>query len=39
MEVWETNDKGFDITIMKFKYYANDSGTDYVEYWYMIAVE
>ena len=38
-EVWETQDKGFDVTVMKFMNYANDNGTDYVEYWYMIAVE
>ena len=39
MEVWETTDEGFDVTVMKFKNYANDNGTDYIEYWYMIAVE
>ena len=38
-EVWETQDKGFDVTVMKFMNYTNDNGTDYVEYWYMIAVE
>lgn len=38
-EVWETTDKGFDVTVMKFMNYTNDNGTDYVEYWYMIAIE
>ena len=38
MEVWETTDKGLDVTVLKFKNYANDNGTDYVEYWYMIVV-
>lgn len=38
-EIWEITDSGFDVSVMKFMNYANDSGTDYVEYWYMIAVE
>jgi hypothetical protein len=38
-EVWETNDDGFDVNIMKFMNYMNDNGTDYVQYWYMIAIE
>ena len=39
MEVWETKQDGFDITVLKFGYYTNDNGTDYMEYWYMIAIE
>jgi hypothetical protein len=39
MEVWEAKQDGFDITVLKFGYYANDNGTDYKEYWYMIAIE
>ena len=39
MDVWETTQDGFDITILKFKNYANDNGTDYVQYWFMIAIE
>ena len=39
MEVWETTQDGFDINVLKFGYYTNDNGTDYKEYWYMIAVE
>lgn len=38
-EVWETKDDGFDVNIMKFMNYMNDHGTDYVQYWYMIAIE
>lgn len=38
MEVWETIDKGLDVAVLKFKNYANDNGTDYVEFWYMITV-
>ena len=39
MEVWETKQDGFDINVLKFGYYTNDNGTDYKEYWYMIAIE
>ena len=39
MEVWETTDNGFDIAVMKFMNWANNNGTDYVEYWYMIAIK
>ena len=39
MEVWKTKDEGFDVTIMKFKNYANNNGTDYTEFWYMIAID
>ena len=39
MEVWEIKQDGFYITVLKFGYYANDNGTDYKEYWYMIAIE
>ena len=39
MEVWETKQDGFDITVLKFGNWNNDHGTDYFEYWYMIAVE
>ena len=39
MEVWETKQDGFDINVLKFGYYTNDNGTDYMEYWYMIAIE
>ena len=39
MEVWETKDKGFDVTVLKFKNHVNDFGTDYIQFWYMIAVE
>lgn len=38
-EVWELEDCGVDVNILRFKYHANDNGTDYAEYWYMIAVE
>jgi hypothetical protein len=39
MEVWETKQDGFDITVLKFGNYVNNNGTDYKEYWYMITVE
>ena len=39
MEVWETTDNGFDVTVMKFMNYMNDNGTDYVQYWYMISID
>lgn len=39
MEVWETTQDGFDIKVLKFGNYVNDNGTDYMEYWYMIAIE
>ena len=39
MEVWETKQDGFDINVLKFGNYVNDNGTDYMEYWYMIAIE
>jgi len=39
MEVWETKQDGFDINVLKFGYYTNDNDTDYMEYWYMIAIE
>lgn len=39
MEVWEIKQDGFYITVLKFGYYTNDNGTDYKEYWYMIAIE
>lgn len=39
MEVWETKQDGFNINVLKFGNYANDHGTDYVEYWYMIAIK
>lgn len=39
MEVWETKQDGFDIKVLKFGNYVNDNGTDYKEYWYMIAIE
>ena len=39
MDVWETKQDGFDINVLKFGYYTNDNGTDYMEYWYMIAIE
>lgn len=38
-EVWETTQNNYDINVLKFKNYANDNGTDYAEYWYMITVE
>lgn len=38
-EIWETTDSGFDVSVMKFMNYMNDSGTDYVQYWYMIAID
>lgn len=39
MEVWETKQDGFDIKVLKFGNYVNDNGTDYKEYWYMIAIK
>jgi len=38
-EIWQTTDSGFDVNIMKFMNYMNDNGTDYVQYWYMIAID
>lgn len=39
MEVWQAKDNEYNVTVMKFKYYANNEGTDYIEYWYMFVVE
>ena len=39
MEVWETKEYGFDVTVLKFINYNNHSGTDFAEFWYMIAIE
>jgi len=38
MEMWETKQDDFDIKVLKFGNYVNDNGTDYKEYWYMIAI-
>ena len=38
-EVWKTKKDNFDINVLKFKAYKNRSGEDYVEFWYMIAIE
>ena len=39
MDIWQTKDNGFVVTVMKFENHVNDFGADYAEFWYMIAVE
>jgi hypothetical protein len=39
MEVWEVQDGQYNVAVMKFMNYMNDNGTDYVQYWYMIAID
>lgn len=39
MDVWETVENGVTCTLMKFKAYKNKDGKDYIEYWYMLALD
>jgi hypothetical protein len=39
LELWKIEIDKYSINVLKFKNHANDNGTDYIEYWYMMSID
>ena len=39
LELWQIEIDKYSINVLKFKNHANNNGTDYIEYWYMMSID